>query len=319
MRTAPLCRTVNTRVWACAVFLALPLVSLSQQPGKDEFAQSIRPILAQNCLACHNPANPKLRVNFLKAATAKDVEANRGLWRDVATQLRNRTMPPGDSKITEDERLRVAQWIDKDLRQTACDAAPSAGAVAIRRLNRREYHNTIRDLLGVDYNVSDLFPVDGTGGAGFDTNGETLYVPPLLMERYLEAAQQILDRVIVTPALSREFPATAGVLAPGAELAVPISIYADADYTIRLTLQPPPGGTRENIGGLSQSRWRRDGHSDETRHEPQALQGRSRSSAELSGDGSAFARTASAFHCRRRFARARRQHGGRAKGGEAAA
>ena len=79
--------------------------------------------------------------------------------------------------------------------------------MAIRRLNRREYHNTIRDLLGVDYNVSDLFPVDGTGGAGFDTNGETLYVPPLLMERYLEAAQQILDRVIVTPDLSKTFTA----------------------------------------------------------------------------------------------------------------
>ena len=71
----------------------------------------------------------------------------------------------------------------------------------MRRLNRREYRNTIRDLLGVDFDVAAVFPADGTGGAGFDTNGETLYIPPLLMERYLEAAQQILDRVIVTPPL----------------------------------------------------------------------------------------------------------------------
>ena len=180
---------ITRTILACATMLALPLVSLSQkapQPrpaANDEFAQSIRPILAENCTACHNPANPKLRVNFLKAAAAKDVEANRGLWRDVATQLRNRTMPPLDSKLTEDDRLKVAFWIDKDLRRTACDAGDYAGAGALRRLNRREYHNTIRDLLGLDYNVSDLFPVDGTGGAGFDTNGETLYVPPLLMER----------------------------------------------------------------------------------------------------------------------------------------
>ena len=82
------------------------------------------------------------------------------------------------------------------------------GAVALRRLNRREYHNTVRDLLGVDFNVSELFPNDGTGGAGFDTNGETLFIPPLLMERYMEAAQQILDRAIVTPNLLKTFAAS---------------------------------------------------------------------------------------------------------------
>jgi hypothetical protein len=102
-------------------------------------------------------------------------------------------------------------------------------------------------LLGVDYNVSDLFPADGTGGAGFDTNGETLFVPPLLMERYLEAAQQILDRVIVTPNLSKDFTAadllpaaskTTGprALNPGDALSAPVSIYLDGDYTIRVTV-----------------------------------------------------------------------------------
>jgi hypothetical protein len=122
--------------------------------------------------------------------------------------------------------------------------------------------------------VSDLFPVDGTGGAGFDTNGETLYVPPLLMERYLEATQQILNRVIVTPNLSRNFnaaellpplpnaagglpaPGSAGGLAtgsfaaaremaPGSQFAAPVSIYIDGDYTVRVTLD-----RRENLGAL---------------------------------------------------------------------
>ena len=124
-------------------------------------------------------------------------------------------MPPVESKLSEDDRLRVATWIDNRLRQTACSAGDFAGAVAMRRLNRREYHNTIRDLLGVDYNVSELFPDDGTGGAGFDTNGETLYIPPLLMERYMEAAQQILDRAIVTPDLLKTF--TASELLPRCE------------------------------------------------------------------------------------------------------
>ena len=217
---------------ALLVLLALP----AQSPAKDEFADSIRPVLAQNCAACHNP-NGKNRVNFLKANTAPDIESNRGLWRNVAAQLRNRTMPPIETKLTEDQRLHVAAWIDDRLRQTACNVGDFAGAVALRRLNRREYRNTIRDLLGVDYNVSELFPSDGTGGSGFDTNGETLFIPPLLVERYLEAAQQILDRAIVTPDLAKNFtaaellplqsPAQSGAapreLPPGKELTAMVS------------------------------------------------------------------------------------------------
>src|ERR1017187_7953555 len=92
----------------CAMPIARPAPAFPKKPPPDEFAQSIRPVLAQNSPACHNPANPKNRINFLKATTTKDVYTNRGLWRDVATQLRNRTMPPVDSKLTEDERLKVS-------------------------------------------------------------------------------------------------------------------------------------------------------------------------------------------------------------------
>ena len=115
---------------------------------------------------CHNPSKPRNPANFLKAQTAKDIEADRGLWHNVAAQLRNRTMPPVASKLTEDDRLRVAPGSITQLRQTACSGGDYAGASAIRRLNRREYHNTIRDLLGVDFDVSLLFPADGTGGVG---------------------------------------------------------------------------------------------------------------------------------------------------------
>lgn len=238
------------------MMIAMAGVSSAQQAATDEFAQSIRPVLTQNCAACHNPANPKNRINFLKANNTKDLQSNRGLWRDVAMQLRNRTMPPVDSKLSEDDRLRVATWIDDRLRATACDAGEYAGAVALRRLNRREYHNTIRDLLGVDYNVSELFPADGTGGAGFDTNGETLYIPPLLMERYMEAAQQIVDRAIVTPDLVKTVPAarmlpisrneSLRMLPPGSELSVPLSVYTAGDYTVRVAIE-----RRENMGSLS--------------------------------------------------------------------
>src|SRR5579864_1748218 len=209
--------------------LFLPGVYGATGPSSD-FTQSIRPVLAENCAGCHNPSRPRNPANFLKAQTAKDLEADRGLWHNVAAQLRNRTMPPVASKLSEDDRLRVAAWIDNQLRQTACSGADYAGAATFRRLNRREYHNTIRDLLGVDFDVSLTFPADGTGGSGFDTNGDTLYVPPVLMERYLGAAQQILDRVIITPPLQKAY--VPGPVAAGAEYSITIPAYVDGDYTV---------------------------------------------------------------------------------------
>src|ERR1700731_671932 len=104
---------------AGATIVTLSAIASAQTASPDEFAQSIRPVLVQNCSACHNARN---RVNFLKAETSKDLESNRGLWRNVAAQLRNRTMPPVESKLTEDDRLRVALWVDNRLRQTACAA-----------------------------------------------------------------------------------------------------------------------------------------------------------------------------------------------------
>ncbi len=242
-----------------AYFLICTAVALAQAKPGDEWTEQIRPVLAQNCSACHNPNNPKNRINFLKATSAQEIQANRGLWRDVAAQLRNRTMPPVETKLTEADRLHVAGWIDHQLRETACAVGEYAGAVALRRLNRREYHNTIRDLIGIDYNVAELFPADGTGGAGFDTNGETLFVPPLLMERYLEAAQQILDRAIATPPLNKTFPsaqllpvepgtsaAASRLLEPGKELSTPVNVFLDGDYSVQVTAE-----RKEGMGSLA--------------------------------------------------------------------
>lgn len=236
----------TTRVWGIALLTALA------PAWADEFGQSIRPVLAENCGGCHAPTNPKNRIDFLKAETADGIEARRTLWRDVATQLRNRTMPPMASKLTEGDRMRVAAWIDKRLRDTACSLGEYAGYVPPRRLNRREYHNTVRDVLGVDLNVADVFPADEAGGAGFDTNADTLYVPPMLLERYMEAASKILDRVIVTPPLVKVFaahmmepPVAPGVkpgrkLAVGAQVSTTVTIFVEGEYNLRVSVERPP-------------------------------------------------------------------------------
>lgn len=232
--------------------LAIPVALHAQ----DDFAKTVKPVLQQSCSPCHAGTAGKGPVNFLTAATAKDVEAKRGLWRNVANQMRNRTMPPVAGKLSEQDRLAITTWIDADLRKTACSGQDYAGTVATRRLNRREYRHTVLDLLGVDLDVSELFPEDGTSGEGFDTNGETLYIAPLLMERYLQAAQQIVDKVIITPGYTRNINGMAVVpvkadtastpvgntrrMVPmGEEAAAKFTVPADGSYTWTLMIEHP--------------------------------------------------------------------------------
>jgi hypothetical protein len=77
--------------------ISLPLTGLAGDVP-SEFSKAIRPVLRENCGGCHNPANPNNRIDFLKADSVKDVETRRGLWRDVAAQLRNRTGPPAGTR-----------------------------------------------------------------------------------------------------------------------------------------------------------------------------------------------------------------------------
>ena len=162
-------------------------------------------------------------------------------------------MPPGAAKISEVDRMTVANWIDDRLRTTGCGTGDYAGYVASRRLNRREWKNTIRDLFGLDVLAPELFPADEAGGAGFDTNGETLYVPPMMLERYMEAATHVLDRMVVTPpfnrlVLSHEMsPVTAAptgikpsrFLQPGEELTTTFSVFAEGSYSLRVSVERP--------------------------------------------------------------------------------
>src|SRR5262249_11344955 len=96
----------------------------------------------------------------------------------------------------EDEQRRLFDWIEFDA--FGIDPAdPDPGRVTLKRLNRAEYRNTIRDLMGVDFDTSDEFPADDSG-YGFDNIGDLLTVSPLLMEKYLRAAEQIVGKAVPT-------------------------------------------------------------------------------------------------------------------------
>ncbi len=180
----------------CALFLATtPITQADQTPVT--FDKSIQPFLTQHCIECHEGDKPKadLRLDTLTAEFGKHSVAEK--WTEVLDQLSSGSMPPKKQpKPHAAEVTKVVTWITGQL-QAAAKANQGDGRVVLRRLNRAEYNNTIRDLVGVDFQPADDFPVD-TAAHGFDNVGSALIISPLHMEKYLDAARQIVDRAIVS-------------------------------------------------------------------------------------------------------------------------
>ena len=123
--------------------------------------------------------------------------ADRKTWEKVLQNLNSQTMPPEHKRQPAPaERDAIIAWIQKEVFKCDC-SKPDPGRVTIRRLNRTEYNNTIHDLVGVDFQPAEDFPQDDTG-YGFDNIGDVLSLSPVLLEKYMAAAQRILDMAIMT-------------------------------------------------------------------------------------------------------------------------
>jgi hypothetical protein len=165
-------------------------------PGDQQvFEQTMKPMLAKYCLGCHGPQKASGGVNLAKYTNVLSIQKDQTTWRHVVNLLRERSMPPrGVPQPSPSQRDQLTEWLMATLDNAPAEVFPkNPGRVLIHRLNRLEYNNTVRDLLGVTSRPADKFPADGGGGGGFDNNADTLFVPPILMERYLTAAGEILQ------------------------------------------------------------------------------------------------------------------------------
>ncbi len=163
---------------------------LSAQTAMDTFKQDIQPMLETYCYSCHADGESEGGVTldaFKDEASLKDHK----LWLRVLKNTRSRIMPPVEEDYLEQEEIdKLANFIKRDVFELD-PARPDPGRVTVRRLNRVEYRNTIRELLGVEYETEKEFPADDTGH-GFDNNGDVLTISPMLLEKYLDAAQAII-------------------------------------------------------------------------------------------------------------------------------
>jgi len=187
------------RAWAGLAALAIGLSApASRAQSAPAHLDPSAPILEKYCFKCHSGEKPKGDTALDKLGRDFSDKAARDTWRGVMEQLEAGTMPPEEKpQPSKEEKRALADWIhgrmdDAELARRAAD-----GRVVQRRLNRVEYENTLRDLLGVEVNIQDLLPLDSSFG-GFDNIGEALHTSPFLLERYLEAANEALDLAIAS-------------------------------------------------------------------------------------------------------------------------
>lgn len=164
--------------------------------AKLDFDRDIKPLLAKVCYDCHGDAKQKGGVNLQKYGDVKSIQRGALQWDDALRMVRDREMPPEKAKAqpNDSERAALTAWLSRALDTIdPADIPHDPGQVVLHRLTRNEYNNTIRDLLGVNNHPADKFPADASGGGGFDNNADTLFIPPLLVEKLMTAAADILD------------------------------------------------------------------------------------------------------------------------------
>ncbi len=156
----------------------------------------VLPLLNRYCWDCHGDGAAKGDVSLDAFTNVTAVLHDRRTWERVLRTVDSGDMPPKKKKQpTAGERQQLTGWIENTLFPVDFEN-PDPGRVTLRRLNRVEYNNTIRDLVGVDFKPAEDFPQDDIG-YGFDNIGDVLSLPPILMEKYLKAAERILDEALV--------------------------------------------------------------------------------------------------------------------------
>lgn len=162
---------------------------------EKEFQDFIKPLVKQHCVRCHNVDNMKsgIRMDQL-SATPEDRQLF--LWKDILKQVDEGAMPPEDEpQPSDDERKKLTAWIQRTM--TAAMSRNTQRNGSVRRLTVSQYRNTLRDLLGLDEDLTEVLPPDGISKDGFANNAQTMVLSPLQVEAYFDIAEKSLDLCIV--------------------------------------------------------------------------------------------------------------------------
>jgi hypothetical protein len=174
----------------------------------DDFTRVATPLLEKHCYSCHGEKKQKGGIEVHHLTSTDSAMRHHRFLENLAIQIESGDMPPEDDVDdlpTADERTAMVREIKTVLGKLENGDFPrNPGRTTIRRLNRNEYNYTVRDLFGVNFAPGRDFPADGAGGEGFDNVGDSLFIPPILMEKYFAASRKIIEALYADPkALSR--------------------------------------------------------------------------------------------------------------------
>ena len=173
-----------------AVMLALAVLPIAAAPDPDGFAQAVHPVL-DACAACHSPgvASGDLVIDPFRVPSS--LHEHRVEWERILLKVRSGEMPPPGIPRPSVERIdALVDFVEDAFEEADRHVEADPGRVTARRLNRVEYANTVRDLLGVPFHAERDFPSDDRGH-GFDNIGDVLTISPFLMEKYMAAAEHL--------------------------------------------------------------------------------------------------------------------------------
>src|SRR6267143_4891525 len=172
----------------------------ANSPLERSFAQTVRPFLARYCIGCHGGNTPAAQFDLRPYSTMTAVVRDYPRWTQVLERLSVKEMPPKQApQPPADARQMVIDWVHAVRMNEARKNAGDPGPVLVRRLSNAEYNNTIRDLTGADIRPTREFPVDPANPEGFDNSGESLSMSPALLNKYLQAAREVGDHMVLTP------------------------------------------------------------------------------------------------------------------------
>ncbi len=180
--------------------MAAPAPAAAQEPDRrDPFQRQVRPLLERYCADCHMNGEAEAGIALDRFEDQAAAVQDGRTWLRVRDALQGRIMPPADeSQPSLEESERIVAWIENDFLAAQCAKQIGSAPVVIRRLNRQEYNNTIRDLIGLDLHLAEAFPPDEIG-FGYDNVGSALNISPVHIEKYLDAAETALRKAIVVP------------------------------------------------------------------------------------------------------------------------
>jgi hypothetical protein len=201
-------------VSAAGASLALNSSTTSKASGAKEIAagkaaapafdSAVQPVLKTTCLPCHNDRLASGGLNLGPFLTVSSLADQRDGWQRIVQKVRSGEMPPKGIPRPADKLEALVGFVHSEFERLDRNLKPDPGRVTARRLNRTEYRNTIRDLLGVDFRADKDFPTDDSG-EGFDNIADVLSISPILMEKYVVAAERIAARAIGADPLPKPF------------------------------------------------------------------------------------------------------------------